>query len=331
MQTLMICRFYNKTEYSGLETHIANSYINPLLQIMRFTTRIRNLALYHTASSCMRPDCILCEVGFLFDMLEKGRGQNCQATNFLKVFSSQKATRALDLLEEMSSTPPSRMIQQANRHLLEWMTKDYAIDHSNPDFTLYQTLSTITLNFLQCSNCYYKGEKRSDPEVHDLVYPNYPPMDGQPATVFSIVLKSSIERLTSKGWCPRCAKYQLNQMEKVIHEIPDVLTINTAINNAAINNPIQSRLARQLWSKPKWLPSEIGIIIDRAYVHCFEGSDLESLVARGRHTIRVYQLVGVVAEIKEGTQKSHLVAMANGNASMIITALRLLTQDSLAD
>jgi hypothetical protein len=26
-------RFYNKTEYSGLETHILNSYTNPLVQV----------------------------------------------------------------------------------------------------------------------------------------------------------------------------------------------------------------------------------------------------------------------------------------------------------
>lgn len=79
-------RFYNKTKFSGLETHIANSYANSLLQLYKFTPIFRNLALHHTASACLSESCLLCEMGFLFDMLEKAQGQNCQATNLLKTF-----------------------------------------------------------------------------------------------------------------------------------------------------------------------------------------------------------------------------------------------------
>jgi PAB-dependent poly(A)-specific ribonuclease subunit 2 len=32
--------------------------------------------------------CLLCEMGFLFDMLEKAEGSICQATNLLKTFSN---------------------------------------------------------------------------------------------------------------------------------------------------------------------------------------------------------------------------------------------------
>lgn len=57
----------------------------------RFIPVIRNLALHHTATSCLFEDCLLCELGFLIDMLEKAAGQNCQATNFLKTFSGLPA------------------------------------------------------------------------------------------------------------------------------------------------------------------------------------------------------------------------------------------------
>lgn len=84
-------RYFNKTKFSGLETHIANSYANPLLQLYRFIPVVRNLALRHTATSCLSDGCLLCELGFLADMLEKAAGQNCQASNFLKALSAQSA------------------------------------------------------------------------------------------------------------------------------------------------------------------------------------------------------------------------------------------------
>jgi PAB-dependent poly(A)-specific ribonuclease subunit 2 len=81
-------RFYNKTQYSGLEIHISNSYANSLLQVMHFTPLIRNMALQHAATACINELCLLCEMGFLFDMLEKAEGSICQATNLLKTFSN---------------------------------------------------------------------------------------------------------------------------------------------------------------------------------------------------------------------------------------------------
>jgi PAB-dependent poly(A)-specific ribonuclease subunit 2 len=77
-------RYYNRTSYSGLEIHIPNSYANSLLQVMHFAPMIRNLALQHAATSCLSEACILCEMGFLFDMLQKAEGSICQATNMLK-------------------------------------------------------------------------------------------------------------------------------------------------------------------------------------------------------------------------------------------------------
>lgn len=80
-------RYYNKTKFAGLETHISNSYANSLLQVFKFIPLIRNLALQHTATFCINEGCLLCEMGFLFDMLEKSEGLACHATNFLKTLS----------------------------------------------------------------------------------------------------------------------------------------------------------------------------------------------------------------------------------------------------
>jgi hypothetical protein len=45
--------FYNRTQYGGLETHIANSYCNSLLQSMFFTVRLfAELLMEGTATPC---------------------------------------------------------------------------------------------------------------------------------------------------------------------------------------------------------------------------------------------------------------------------------------
>jgi PAB-dependent poly(A)-specific ribonuclease subunit 2 len=55
---------------------------------MHFTPVIRNLALQHAATACVGDICLLCELGYLFDMLQKAEGSICQATNLLKTLSS---------------------------------------------------------------------------------------------------------------------------------------------------------------------------------------------------------------------------------------------------
>ncbi|KAL4724069.1 poly(A)-specific ribonuclease [Fusarium chlamydosporum] len=100
--------FYNKTRYSGLETHISNSYANSLLQIMHFTPVIRNLALQHAATSC------------------KAEGSICQATNLLKTLSSHPQAGPLGLLEEdPHGSSLNVMLQGLTRFLLDKIVHDY--------------------------------------------------------------------------------------------------------------------------------------------------------------------------------------------------------------
>lgn len=88
MSDLKLRRFYNKTKYSGLETHISNSYTNSLLQALHYTLPVRIVAKAHIAQDCPKESCLLCEAGFLFRMLEDAKGINCQASNFSRAFSS---------------------------------------------------------------------------------------------------------------------------------------------------------------------------------------------------------------------------------------------------
>jgi PAB-dependent poly(A)-specific ribonuclease subunit 2 len=92
---------------------------------MHFTPLIRNTALLHAASSCISETCLLCELGYLFDMLEKAAGSVCQATNMLKALSHHQTAQALGLLEEdPRGLSLNLMLQRLTRFLAERIVED---------------------------------------------------------------------------------------------------------------------------------------------------------------------------------------------------------------
>ncbi|KAI1371056.1 PAB-dependent poly(A)-specific ribonuclease subunit PAN2 [Hypoxylon crocopeplum] len=301
--------YFNKTQYSGLQNHIVNAYANPLLQVMHYTPLIRNIALQHAATACVDELCILCELGFLFDMLYKAEGEACQASNFTKTLSYHPEAGKLGLLEEEPHSSRTVMLQQLIRFLLRQMTQNYgnyAADSPRPGVfeELFQTSATSSI---RCMNCRSETTKPDHTMVNELMYPQNKPGHRNSrvrGTTFSQVLKMSVEReTTNKGWCNNCHRYQTLATRKTIHRVPNVLMLTTAINN---NDH------RRLWATPGWLPEEIGVIVDNGQFFCFEGEDLKLHLQRGIHNITVYSLTGLAVNIEGGQQqRSHLVAMVN--------------------
>ncbi|OLN95998.1 PAB-dependent poly(A)-specific ribonuclease subunit PAN2 [Colletotrichum chlorophyti] len=300
--------FYNGTPYSGLEIHIANSYANSLLQVMHFTPLIRNMALQHAATACVNDTCLLCELGFLFDMLQKAEGSICQATNMLKTLSHHPQAGPLGLLEEdPNGSTLTVMLQGLTRFLLDKIVQDYR--SIPPGSTLMeQMLATSATSSIRCMNCRSEYTRPGSTYVNDLMYPQPTKNTGRnqkaPKVTFSQILKSSVEReTTSKGWCSRCQRYQTIATRKTIHSIPAVFMLNTAISSPE---------HRRFWSTPGFLPEEIGVIVDHGQFFCYEGEDLKLHLQRGIHNITVYSLVGMAMNIDPGPgQKPHLVAMVN--------------------
>lgn len=308
-------RFYNKTSFSGLETHIANSFTNAILQLYRFVPLIRNLALRHAATSCIAEHCLLCELGFLTDMLEKAAGQNCQATNLLRAFSASREAASLGLLEPStlaSGVSLSSIIQSVNRFLL----KQFAQDFRNFVGTSDEVDTTVATGALESIGCMYCGNEIMRPGtsyVNELVYPPHPPSDlkkvlRNPVFKFSAILKASIERESkNRGWCNKCRRYQQLSIRKSIQHLPFVMMLN-----AALTNPVM----RSLWETPGWLPTEVGVLVQNRNVYCFEGPDLGLHVRNKTQNLVVYELVGFVAEIDMAeNQCPHLVSFIDVDIS----------------
>ena len=306
---LLFCRYYNRTKYSGLETHIANSYTNPLLQLLKFTPLVRNLALQHTATNCLLETCLLCEMGFLFDTLEKAEGRNCQATNLLKTFSSIPQAGSLGVLEESShGSSLSDMIQSACRFLLTHTCLNYKQIRAETEAGPFEkTFAIDAVASIRCVHCHNDITRPGGSFITDLVWQpvhQNPRMRPQ-VPAFSQVLKASIELHTqTRGWCDKCHRYQQLATRKTINRVPDVFMINAALKTME---------AKQYWAIPGWLPDRIGVIVENGKFFCFEGEDLRLHLEKGMHVIKVYELVGIVADVNSGEhQKPHLVSLING-------------------
>ncbi|KAL4817259.1 PAB-dependent poly(A)-specific ribonuclease subunit pan2 [Aspergillus spinulosporus] len=303
-------RFYNQTCFSGLETHIANSFTNSLLQLLKFIPLIRNIALHHAATSCIAESCLLCEMGYLFDMLEKANGQNCQATNLLKTFSSFREASNLGLLEEnLTNKSLSSAIQAVNRFFLGQIAQDYRRIAPNSE-DLDMRLATIASESIRCMFCQNEIVRPGNTLVNELVYPAIDMKQARRNHTlrFSNILRASIEReAQNRGWCHICRRYQQSVMRKTAHRMPHVLMLNAAINSPA---------CRRLWTIPGWLPDEIGIVLEGGQVLCFEGEDLRMRIQGQMPGLIIYDLVGLVAEINiPEHQKAHLVSFINVSVS----------------
>ncbi|ROW03387.1 hypothetical protein VSDG_01414 [Cytospora chrysosperma] len=320
--------FYNQTRYAGLENHIANSYANSLLQVLHFTPLVRNLALQHAATDCLSEKCLLCELGFLSDMLQKTEGSSCHASNLLKCLSTHPSASRLGLLEEDSRQGSlTKMMQQLARFLLQTMADDYRTKSPTPS-AMEQVLATSAFTTITCLNCRNETSRTGPSYVTNLTYPLNKGRGGRaPKVTFSQVLKTSVEgEPVFRGWCVRCNRYQSLQTTKTIQDVPSVLALNVPMAESRDAELDQ----RMLWATPGWLPEEIGIIVDNGSFFCYQGEDLKLHLQRGVHNIQVYSLIGLSVNIESGlpqrahpgalspvsvdhgsAHKPHLVAMVN--------------------
>ena len=161
---------------------------------------MRTVAKSHTFEACPKENCLLCEAGFLFRMLEDARGMNCQASNFSRAFGANPQIAALGLIDHENDAAKSvayaTLIQTFNRFLLECMTSESTLPaipatSSSPRIPpspppsllknapagvpvkapLAQVVKVDAQSLSTCQNCSVTSERETGLNVIDLQYP----------------------------------------------------------------------------------------------------------------------------------------------------------------
>ncbi|KAJ3187322.1 poly(A)-specific ribonuclease [Gaertneriomyces sp. JEL0708] len=327
--------FYNRTPYGGLETHIRNSYTNSLLQVLFFTSPLREVCKRHIQSACPKEWCLSCELGFLFRMLEDSRGTNCQATNFLRGFGKMTQAAALGLFEpeEPSATISySNLMQNFNRFLLEQLSVELGqvaqpsqsestgATDANGSSPMQQIYGLRLSNISKCQ-CNQEIARDAWSFVVDLAHPQSlkvknaaGQMKSRPT--FADTLLASINRSShTKAWCAHCKKYQPTSQYRRLQRLPGILSVNACAAESDL----------EIWrgveygsTADSWVPSRIVFATDGESLRVEqlnESVDLgdlsgirEMMGANADVELWVYELMASVVEIRGEKEMPHLVA-----------------------
>ncbi|KAL0947460.1 hypothetical protein HGRIS_013567 [Hohenbuehelia grisea] len=247
--------YYNKTDYSGLETHILHSYTNPILQVMHYCEPIRRLAKSHITTSCPREHCLLCELGFVVRMLEDASGTNCQGSNFCKTVGVlAQGANAFELVDyglDSNEVNYAQKIQSFHRFLIDHLSSEgNSFPHNpllvkNSKFThsshtpaaapVTQLLGIDAKNVITCASCKAVREKENMTHVIDMTYARKGASnEPSPPSDFTSILRTSLLRqMTHKATCQTCKHFATFSSRRSIasKDLPPVLAINACVNN----------------------------------------------------------------------------------------------------
>lgn len=320
--------FYNRTPFSGLETHIENSYANAYLQALHHLIPFRKIAESHAMCSapldpskggCQKDDCLLCQFGFLSKMLEDAKGANCQATNFLRALSGSQRAASMGLMDKDDASNAdaaySSLIQTFNRFLLETVSVESA-EASSPDSTYANMMRRMFVNtqftVQVCGTCGTVSQRPSGSNIVDLIYPRKPLSNElAPPSDFASILRTSLLRETlAKATCRACntpaSAIRSQRVLPPTESLPQAISVNCTINTSD-----QLRYWLMGNKGRSYLPSKLAISVlgDGVRVEEIRSDEEENAIKeRGDHA--VYLLRSMVVQVQADKDPPHLVSFA---------------------
>jgi len=242
-------KFYNTTQFAGLENNLPNCYCNALLQVLYFTQPFCNELLRSTPDPNVE-FCIRDELSFLVHMLRQARGdQPCQAQNLMRalmqsedalnvgVLSSTMDTQICRSTREIEADVNKeqslfRRIQTLFRFLCEHLHKEELELKRLKSSADYKTLAKKVFGF---TNSVINKCTRGHVTVKDSLYFQTSlqlPKDLDESLKFVDLLQSSLMSENNiRAWCESCNTYVPMNQKRIVSSLPTVLAVNCNVKN----------------------------------------------------------------------------------------------------
>lgn len=250
--------YYNKTNfYCGLENHLDNSYVNPLLQLYRYSPIFYNEVTSHLFHEWLPNDnetilnsknpqgtSMLSELGYLFDMMYKAQCKNVNISNFSECFNSMQDAAQLGLLnldegKTLRGSELRYLIINFNKYLTSTVAKDERRQQlpnqgDNKIWGLDSTLGFYVISEAKSIGCGFYDQRNNIQFTIDL---NVPPK--QPGMIKHINRDNIITYLDKSLFqyktiqCQQCSntKYHLLEVKHQVVKLPPLLVINLNMSN----------------------------------------------------------------------------------------------------
>ncbi|CUS23225.1 LAQU0S08e04896g1_1 [Lachancea quebecensis] len=322
---------FNKTQLSGLECDIENSYTNSILQLYRFVPEFYNFVVSSLKEEPGLENSILAELGYLYDMMDKAKGVVCRSANFQKLLTSLPTVKDLGLLrdsltndlpnyfagleiddrgntmevESKVAIPGTDVPQIFNRFLLskliaEEMQKKINTTHSIALEELVGIrLSTEARSISSCDS-YERGASIvptldvTSPATNNTKYSNKK-LSNQTVLPY---IESSMNRIRHKrALCEKCQKLENIEHEQTVRNLPPLLSLNMCLtsNEWDIAKTVKNWLAKEFYAT---------LSKDRPILK-LHPTDLKTNTAIFKYDLNAY-----VARITDDMSEPHLVTYA---------------------
>lgn len=313
--------YYNRSNgfFAGLENHLDNSYVNPLLQIYRFipiffntvTKSLLNEWLPNSLETIIQQSnpqgsSVLNELAYLFDMMQKAGPKNVSISNFSLILSESKIAQTHNLINKddgksLNSRELQQLIITFNKFLVESVVNDYAAQFgiNVQDMTAMHyelTFSTPSGEFL--------NKHIGNQATLDLVTP--------PTNALNKINSNNPERYTPPQLLSRknhtllaYLEYSLNQSKTLqpTAQTPYPVEVKQSLVKLGpvllINMPFSEQEMRVIKNCKKWLVPEFYTTTGTTGKICFK-----PVVTQFNQRAEKYELLGYVCEVNRGSASS---------------------------
>ena len=313
--------YYNHSGgfFAGLENHIDNSYVNPLLQIYRFipifyntvTKSLLNEWLPNSLETFIQQSnpqgsSVLNELAYLFDMMHKAGPRNVSISNFSLILSENQIPKAHKLINKddgksLNSRELQMLIITFNKFLVESVVNDYAsqfaINVQDMTAMHYElTFSTTSGEFLD--------KHIGNQATLDLVTP--------PNNILNKINQNNPDRYTPPQLLSRknhnlltYLEYSLNQTKVLpaTSQTPYPVEVKQTLIKLGsvllINLPFTEQEFSVIKNYKKWLVPEFYTTTGSSGKVCFK-----PVITQFNQRAEKYELLGYVCEVNRGSASS---------------------------